>query len=277
MAKQSPADPSKIIDQLPIDPLVVRTALRGPKSEATSVTLLFDSRLAQDETRALWAIEYTMGSVSVTSVESVAEAAACRRTFELTAASTDANSPSLQKMATITIDFAKAPFLADSPERAELFADRFLTKLRDRVLLAFADVLYVDPITADPEAAQRDTSPPKSAVSSHVPNSPVHQAARAVPPKIGNSGRAGEGGTVRRRWLIRGGVTAAAVATVLLGINLLGPKSNDPFAGQDPMAAAIERGAFRGANNPAMPNVTVDTLKSMGFDPGKANAGCLAK
>lgn len=71
----------------------------------------------------------------------------------------------------------------------------------------------------------------------------------------------------------------AVVALLVYGLSgLFSKKDPDPLAGLDPqLRKQIEAAGVRGATNPAAANVTEETLKAMGLDPGKAatNAGCL--
>ena len=78
-------------------------------------------------------------------------------------------------------------------------------------------------------------------------------------------------------WLV--GVTALII--LIYGLTGLLPKKDpDPFAnlGLDPQVRAqIEAAGLHGAANPTSVNVTEQTLRAMGLDPGKAaNMGCLA-
>lgn len=72
----------------------------------------------------------------------------------------------------------------------------------------------------------------------------------------------------------------AAIILLIFGLSgLMGKKEVDPFAGIDPqLRQQMEAAGLRGAANPAAANVTEQTLKAMGLDPGKAatNSGCIA-
>jgi hypothetical protein len=283
------SSPLELVERLDILPLV------APGSRASDNShFLFDSGIAFDLTRSLvrFRIDAFVTDAAVHIDQRNVEAN--RYAFDLTlqpqpadaCAVPDAGTALLSEfstsdakpLATITIDFDQPPFVltpqnAASPARptSDALAAAFLQRLRTQVFAAFA-------------AAIAGTQPARCAAglcgAGHVEEGPVvgKRAGLAHSPTTSFNAPTGRS---RRRWLKP---TAIAVVVILLAYGLFGallkPAASDPFAGIDPsVRKSLEAAGLRGANNPGLvPNVTEDTLRAMGLDPGKAaDLGCLAK
>jgi len=282
MAKAPAFDPKRIAASVPIEPLVTRTV--DHLREQGAMVLLFDSRLETDSTRALHTIVISPQQVSgktssrgLLSVEKAERDGVADR-FLIQYAEGEGQEEA-QTLAVVTVDFSRQPYTTAfqllQEDQRDAVADAFCVVLRDKVLGAFAEAMWSESTAASPEAAAIAERPPGSGnvrPFRSIRASATRRVQSATLPAAGN----------RRRLLAKGATVAAVLGLLVWGASgFVGHKREpDMFAGIDPaVRAQLEASGLKGSPTSAIPNVTEQTLRAMGLDPGKAasNLGCLAK
>lgn len=265
MARSKQRDFVSVIDAVRIDPLLTRTTAFTTDSRTPSVVLMFDSRIAHDQTRELRVVPLASDGEPVALDVKRGLDSGAANTFDVTCRM-GAGGDKLMSIATVTIDFTRPPFSTDTDEPSDAqrsaMAEAFLVRLRDRTLDACAAALWSQqadpvliPVAGAPHTAQ--------AIAANLPRS------AAVPAQPS-----------RYRWLTRSALGLAGIVVMsLVAAAFLPRRLPDELAGIDPaIRQQMEAAGVKGMANPAAVNVTEQTLHAMGLDPGRAaNLGCLAK
>ncbi len=288
MAKAPAFDPKRIAASVSIDPLIVRTG--GPLADGAhgAVVLLFDSRLEHDVSRVLHTIVIRPKASATASTgvfcgvievrKAQRDGVVDRFLIQYVDGQGEA-APAAETLAVVTMDFSRAPFTTPfqllQEDQRDAVADAFCSALRDKVLAAFAEALWTEPR----EAAAEPLAEVARVPSPSVPR--VSSAARFAVRRLPSISVPAGGG--RLRWLGRGAAVASVLALMVWGATgFVGHKREpDLLAGIDPaVRAQLEAAGLRGSPTASpIPNVTEQTLRAMGLDPGKAasNLGCLAR
>lgn len=258
-------DPKKAAAHLQFAPRVVRI------SSPTKIAFLFDSQLQEDQHRSLRHLRIDPSAAEAFAIE-VKYLTKSKGIFEIrtiTAAVSqepeDADGGAT--VATIKLDLCAPPF-HDGPlsdEQIEALGHCVALKLRNTLLPAFADALL-----AGPQDVVVDAPAATSEQLRLVPAGKVRSASQSA----------------RTGGALRFAKPALAVAVLLLlGYGALG-LLQERTAGEQYMASIdpiirqqLKAAGLQGANNPAaVPNITEQTLKAMGLDPGQATSlSCLGQ
>ncbi len=240
---------------------------------------LFDSGLAFQRDRALELRRVTLSGMARFAVVAAEDAATDPDSVKLSlvCVSTDGSADLFEKIE-IVLDLSWFTAECGSPIPPSSLARRMLVDaVRSAVVgactQAWLAALSSDKVLSGHQQVQGEAG--GYVASAALPALPARTTRSA---RVPSPGRVNVG---RYKWLKWGGLilVLALLAYGLSGLVSRKSAQPDPFAGIDPeVRKQIESAGVNGANNPAHANVTEQTLRSMGLDPGKAaNIGCLAQ
>jgi hypothetical protein len=254
-AKRDSKPASPTLNELVLDPFI-RAIFKG---EDKPIELMIESGILGD-------IHRNLSIVKITESEPV---------FEMTEGALDGDHQGvLLRLSVKDRGLMQSRFITDVgviwPNIDAEMRQHFVHRARQIFLSRIAAAL------ANPASLILEDSVQFHAVSNRLHEAAPHQASTvllsspaAVPVKK----------SVRRflPWAV-GLSVAALLVYAVTGLLPNAQREPDPLAGLAPdLRQQIEAASLRGSNSPAPANVTEQTLKAMGLDPGKAaaNAGCL--
>ena len=269
MARKEPVfDSVATAEKIAFDPFVAAFVVEKKDDEAggassSGLTLILDSRNEHDTSRAVVKTDITEVN-PVFTLDCVKGQNSFEWCFPLSVREQGAEGRELLRM---TYELQRKPFSISTEADAQELASALLKKFRADMLTELGEAVT---------GAQEQT---KRMIVHNVGVQPL-AASEIVPPRKvrGGSGVRTERSPAWKSPLVWFAALLVGAALVYGASGLFSEKDNS-LAGVDPvLRQQMEAAGINGGNNPAPVNVTEQTLKAMGLDPGRAaNLGCLAQ
>lgn len=258
------------VRELSIEP-VVRVVREGD-----GWVFLFDSGLAFQRERTLEFRHVTLSSVVRFAVTAAEDVATNPDVIRLCLVGVSTGGADLFEKIEIVLDLSWFTAECGSSIPPSSLARRMLVDAVRSAVVGACTQAWLSALSSQKVICDEEPIQAQAAAGGALPLAAPTRAMRAA--RVATPGRVSAGRSKVFKW----GGLVLVLALLVYGLSGLVSRKGaqpDPFAGIDPeVRKQIEAAGVNGSNNPAHANVTEQTLRSMGLDPGKAaNIGCLAQ